>query len=162
MVDHSSPSRLVLLAGASGYVGGRLLKALSARGERLRCLARRPEFLVGRAGARTELVKGDVLDTASLAAALRGVATAYYLVHSMGSSGSFDEEDRRAALNFARAAREASVSRIVYLGGLGRTESLSRHLASRQEVGRILRDSGVPTIEFVPRSSSARGASPSR
>ncbi len=136
------------MTGASGYVGGRLLKVLERRGERVRCLARRPEFLRPRVGRSTELVQGDVLDSGSLRRALEGVDVAYYLVHSMGSQGDFEEEDRRAALNFATAAREAGVRRIVYLGGLGREPGLSRHLRSRHEVGRVLRESGVPTIEF--------------
>ena len=84
----------------------------------------------------------------SLRPAMRGVETAYYLVHSMGSATSFEEQDRRGAANFAAAAREAGVRRIVYLGGLGAGGDLSSHLASRQEVGRILADSGVQTIEF--------------
>jgi uncharacterized protein YbjT (DUF2867 family) len=140
--------RLILLTGASGYVGGRLLKALEGAGYRVRCLARRPEFFRPRVAASTEVVQGDVLDPSSLAAALQGVDTAYYLVHSMGSRNAFEEEDRRAAGNFAHAAREAGVRRIIYLGGLGRGTKLSAHLASRQEVGRILRESGVPTLEF--------------
>jgi len=149
-VTKSTPSdeRLILLTGATGYVGGRLLKALEAQGHRLRCLARRPEFLQSRIAEATQVVKGDLLDVTSLAAALAGVDSAYYLVHSMGSGGAFEEEDRRAAKSFADAALEAGVRRIIYLGGLGKDEKLSRHLASRQEVGRILRESGVPTIEF--------------
>lgn len=143
-----SRPRLVLIAGATGYVGGRLLKALESAGYRVRCLARRPEFLRARAAGSTEVVRGDVLDPSSLASAMEGVDAAYYLVHSMGSSGAFEEEDRRAAENFARAAREAGVSRMVYLGGLGSGPDLSPHLASRQEVGQILQESGVPTIEF--------------
>jgi uncharacterized protein YbjT (DUF2867 family) len=141
-------NRLILLTGASGYVGGRLLKALEAKGYRVRCLARRPEFLQPRVSASTEIVQGDVLDVASLPAAMQGIDTAYYLVHSMGSSGTFEEEDRRAAKNFVDAARAAGVRRLIYLGGLGRDEELSPHLASRHEVGRILRESGVPTIEL--------------
>jgi uncharacterized protein YbjT (DUF2867 family) len=137
----------ILLTGATGYVGGRLLRLLERGGERVRCLARTPEALT-RLGANTEVAKGDVLDLQSIRAAMRGVDTAYYLVHSMGSSGSFEREDRIAAQNFATVAREAGVRRIVYLGGLGSGADLSSHLASRQEVGRILRDSGVPTIEL--------------
>ncbi|HVB35149.1 MAG TPA: DUF2867 domain-containing protein [Patescibacteria group bacterium] len=138
----------VLLTGATGYIGGRLLSALEAKGCRLRCLARRPEFLRSRVRPSTEVVAGDLFDRNSLADAMAGVAVAYYLVHSMASGGSFAEEDRRAAANFAAAAREAQVKRIVYLGALGSGQNLSPHLASRQEVGRILRESGVPTIEF--------------
>jgi uncharacterized protein YbjT (DUF2867 family) len=96
----------------------------------------------------TEVVAGDVLEPASLAEALRGVHTAYYLIHSMASSSDYAANDRKGAESFAQAAREAGVRRIVYLGGLGQGERLSRHLASRQEVGRILRESGIPTIEF--------------
>ncbi len=96
----------------------------------------------------TEVVAGDVLDPGSLPDALRGVHTAYYLIHSMGSSSDYAERDRRGAESFAKAAREAGVRRLVYLGGLGQGERLSQHLASRQEVGRILRESGIPTIEF--------------
>jgi uncharacterized protein YbjT (DUF2867 family) len=148
----SSDSRerpLVLLTGASGYVGGRLLKSLENAGWPVRCLARHPEFLQGRVTPDTEVVKGDCLDQASLAPALAWVQTAYYLVHSMGSSGKFEEQDRQAAGNFAAAARQAGVRRIIYLGGLGAEEqSLSTHLRSRQEVADILRSSGIPTIEF--------------
>jgi len=140
--------RLLLVAGASGYVGGRLVRELVGRGERVRCLARRPEFLKPRVGAGTEVVGGDVLDPASLRGAMAGVDVAYYLIHSMASAGDFEREDRRAAVNFAAAARDAGVHRIVYLGGLGREPGLSRHLRSRQEVGRILRESGVTTLEL--------------
>lgn len=99
--------------------------------------------------ADTEVVRGDVLDSSTLTAAMRDVDTAYYLVHSMGSVGSFEEQDREAARNFASAARKANIRRIIYLGGLGERESsLSAHLSSRHEVGDILRESGVQTIEF--------------
>ena len=140
---------LILLTGATGYVGGRLLQALEQKGHRVRCLARRPEFLKPRVAAATEIVAGDVLDRNSLDAALSGVSVAYYLVHSMGSAGSFEENDRQAARNFGAAAKVAGVERIIYLGGLGNDEeTLSPHLRSRQEVGHILRESGVPALEF--------------
>jgi uncharacterized protein YbjT (DUF2867 family) len=125
-----------------------LLRALEAAHQPVRCLARQPEYLRARAAPDTEVVKGDLLDAASLDRALAGVETAFYLVHSMAAGASYAREDRDAAQNFARAARAAGVRRIVYLGALGRGERLSTHLASRQEVGRILRESGVPTIEF--------------
>lgn len=141
--------RTVLLTGATGYVGGRLLHHLEAdRRLRVRCLTRRPEALAGRAGTDTELVQGDVLDSGSLARALRGVDTAYYMIHSMGGHGDFEALDRSAARNFAAAASTAGVRRIIYLGGLGTGSDLSSHLASRHEVGDLLRASGVPTIEF--------------
>lgn len=139
----------VLLTGATGYVGGQLLKRLEKAGYPVRCLARRPESVKGRAGASTEIVKGDVLDTASLDLALQGVKIAYYMVHSMGSEGSFEEKDRQAARNFGLAAAKAGVQRIIYLGGLGdERERLSSHLKSRHEVGEVLRSAKVPVIEF--------------
>ena len=137
----------ILLTGATGYVGGRLLRVLEERGERVRCLTRRPEAVAAHRDTTT-IVAGDVLELESLRPAMRGVETAYYLVHSMTSATSFEEQDRRGAANFAAAAREAGVRRIVYLGGLGAGGDLSSHLSSRQEVGRILADSGVQTIEF--------------
>jgi len=140
---------LVLLTGATGYIGGRLLKGLEKAGWPVRCLTRHPEFLQPRVAPSTEVVKGDCLDQASLPQVMVGVHTAYYLVHSMGSPGKFEEEDRQAARNFAASARQAGVRRIIYLGGLGAEgQSLSAHLRSRQEVADILRSSEVPTIEF--------------
>ncbi len=139
----------ILLAGATGYIGGRLLKALESAGYQVRCLARHPEFLRSKVAPQTEVVAGDVLDPSTLAVALQGIHTAYYLVHSMGSAGNFEEKDRRAANNFGAAARGAGVQQIVYLGGLGESSGeLSSHLRSRQEVGQVLRASGVPVIEF--------------
>jgi uncharacterized protein YbjT (DUF2867 family) len=102
-------------------------------------------------GAKTEVVKGDVLREETLLTALKGVHTAYYMVHSMGSGSreSFETQDRLGAQNFARAVRAAGARRIVYLGGLGNEQAdLSPHLRSRHEVGRELRASGVPVIEF--------------
>ena len=122
---------------------------LENQGYRIRCLARRPQNLESRVGDYTEVVPGDVLDRASLAGVFEGIETAYYLVHSMGSTGSFEDEDRRAAENFGQAAAAAGVRRIVYLGGLGDDqEDLSPHLRSRHEVGEVLRQSGVPIVEF--------------
>jgi uncharacterized protein YbjT (DUF2867 family) len=144
----AAPGRRVLLTGASGYVGGRLLRRLEASGRPLRCLTRRPDVLQDRVKGHTEVVDGDVLDPSSLDAAFEGVHTACYLVHSMGGNGDFEELDRRAATNFAAAARGAGVAQIVYLGGLGADGDLSRHLASRHEVGRLLRQCGVPTVEL--------------
>lgn len=110
---NSSP---VLVTGATGYVGGRLWRRLEKLGCTVRCLARNPERLNGRVGATTEVVRGDVLDPDTLAGALSGVGTAYYMVHSMGSREEFQDLDRRAAKNFGTAAREAGVSKIIYLG----------------------------------------------
>jgi uncharacterized protein YbjT (DUF2867 family) len=139
----------VLLTGATGYVGGRVLSRLEQRGLPVRCLARRPEFLSERVGPGTEVAAGDVLRPETLSAALEGVDTAYYLIHAMSGADDFEARDRTGAENFAKAAREAGVRRIVYLGGLGvESENLSAHLRSRHEVGRIFAASGVPTIEF--------------
>ncbi len=145
----SAAAPLILITGATGYVGGRLLLALERDGKRIRCLARRPEYLKPKVATTTEVVAGDVLDRTTLDAAMAGVDIAYYLVHSMGTAGSFEENDRLAAKNFAEAAKAAGVKRIIYLGALGDdTKKLSPHLASRQEVGHILHDSGVQVIEF--------------
>jgi len=138
----------LLVTGATGYVGGRLLRKLEESGRAVRCMVRRPEALSGRTAQQTEVVHGDVLEPDSLHEALTGVAVAYYLVHSLAASEPFAGADRRGAENFAAAARKSGVSRIVYLGGLGAEHDVSTHLASRHEVGRILRESGVPTIEF--------------
>jgi uncharacterized protein YbjT (DUF2867 family) len=139
----------ILLTGATGYVGGRLLPLLAADGWRVRCLARQPEHLLSRVPAGVEVVQGDLLDAASLSAAMQGVEAAFYLVHSMGATGDFETQDRLAAENFAAAARAAGVQRIIYLGGLGEDEpDLSAHLRSRHEVGERLRSHDVPVIEF--------------
>jgi uncharacterized protein YbjT (DUF2867 family) len=149
---------ITLVTGGSGYVGGRLIPLLEERGMRLRCLARDPEKMRPRVRPSTEVVRGDVLDRPTLDEALHGVHTAYYLVHLMSGSKNFEQEDRQAASNFAEAAKQAGLSRIVYLGGLGddADPSLSPHLRSRHEVGEILRDSGVETVEF--RASMVVGA----
>ena len=149
MRENTFKNKLIMLTGATGYVGGRLLQMLEQHGYRVRCMARRPENLVPRVGPSTQVVKGDVLDLVSLQSALKGVSVAYYLVHSMSSEGSFEENDRKAAHNFGKIAKAAGVERIIYLGGLGNDDDdLSPHLRSRQEVGKILRQSGVPLLEF--------------
>ena len=139
---------LLLVTGATGYIGGRLMRALHDAGARVRCMARRPDELRARVPDGVEVVRGDVLDAASLPATLEGVDTAYFLIHAMATPRDFASEECKGARSFAEAARAAGVRRIVYLGGLGSDEQLSTHLASRHEVGRILRDSGVPTIEL--------------
>jgi len=141
---------VVLVAGASGYVGGRLIPLLEKQSLVLRCLARNPDKLRPLVGPATQVVRGDVLDPGSLDGALHGVHTAYYLVHLMSGSKDFEREDRQAATNFAAAAKKAGVQRIVYLGGLGddADPKLSPHLRSRHEVGELLRASGVETVEF--------------
>lgn len=141
--------KLILLTGATGYVGGRLLPLLAADGWRVRCLARQPERLTARVPAGVEVVAGDVLDVASLSRAMQGVEAAYYMVHSMSATGDFAAQDRTAADHFAAAARVAGVRRIIYLGGLGEDDpGLSAHLRSRHEVGERLRAHGVPVVEL--------------
>jgi uncharacterized protein YbjT (DUF2867 family) len=140
----------ILVAGASGYIGGKLVPRLQALGHQVICLVRNPERLNDHTWENVEIRRGDLLDLASLHPAMLGIDVAYYLVHSMadGVSG-FIERDYTAAENFAAAAQQASVKRIIYLGGLGeRDKSLSPHLEARQRVGDVLRQSGVPVTEF--------------
>lgn len=139
----------VFVAGASGYIGGRLTPRLLDAGYRVTILARSPEKLKARPWAtlsNLEVVKGDVLDPSSLRRALNGCSAAYYLVHSMNPGVSdFSQTDRVAAENMATAAAEARLKQIIYLGGLGRESGpLSHHLRSRSEVGRILQEGEVP------------------
>ncbi|MEU0789022.1 NAD(P)H-binding protein [Amycolatopsis sp. NPDC005961] len=130
----------VLVAGASGFVGGRLCPALEEAGHDVLAMTRHPEKYDG-AGTP---VRGDVADVGSLRDALKGVDAAYYLVHSLDSAD-FKRRDADAARAFARAAADAGVGRIVYLGGLGDDDdTLSEHLASRREVERLLGETGVP------------------
>jgi uncharacterized protein YbjT (DUF2867 family) len=138
----------ILVTGTTGYVGGRLWRLLEADGRRVRCMVRQRAGLASRVGSATQVVEGDVLKPKTLGPALEGIEMAYYLVHSMGSGRDFESQDREAARNFGQAARRAGVRRIVYLGGLGHGEGLSPHLRSRQEVGELLRESGVPVLEL--------------
>jgi lipocalin/uncharacterized protein YbjT (DUF2867 family) len=147
---------LILLSGASGYIGSRLLRMLEDDGCAVRCLARQPARVVTRRPT-TEVVSGDCLDETSLTGAMKGVDQAFYLVHSMATGPGFSALDRTAAANFGRAAARAGVRRIIYLGGLGDDRNpLSTHLQSRVETGRALRESGVPVVEF--RASIVIGA----
>ncbi len=138
----------ILLTGATGYVGSQLLPALTTEGYGVRCLVRNAARLGGYSHSDVEVVEGDLLDEPLVAQTLEGIDAAYFLVHSMGGEGEFAERDRQIAQAFAHHAAQAGVKRIVYLGGLGSGTLLSRHLASRQEVGEILRQSGVLTVEF--------------
>lgn len=148
---------LVLIAGASGYVGGRLLERLRGEGFRLRAMARNPEGLAARWAGKVEVVQGDVLVPHSLPGVLAGVDTAFYLIHSMGSGKEFEQQEADSARNFGQAAKEAGVKKIIFLGGLCHDgDDLSPHMRSRHETGRILRESGVPVLEF--RASIILGA----
>ncbi|HAV61910.1 MAG TPA: DUF2867 domain-containing protein [Verrucomicrobiales bacterium] len=150
MDSSTAASGRILVTGATGYVGGRLVPRLLAAGHQVRCLVRDPDRLQGRAWLdRVQLVRGDVLEPASLADAMEGVNAVYYLVHSLGGGSDFSERDRTAARNCALAAKRAGVERIIYLGGLGDSRAdLSAHLRSRHETGDALREAGVPVTEF--------------
>ncbi|MBG6084595.1 SDR family oxidoreductase [Zhihengliuella flava] len=139
----------VAVAGASGYIGGRLVPRLIEMGHEVTVLTRDAGRLAGYPWADdVRIVEGGLEDADAAADLCAGAETLYYLVHSMGGPGDFERKERECALTTAVAARDASVSRIVYLAGLHPEGPLSRHLASRQEVGRILKSSGVPLFEL--------------
>lgn len=158
----------ILVTGATGYIGGRLVPRLLERGYRVRCLARDPRKLAGRWSstdaalshqsdnsegappAAVEVVCGDVLDPGSLDCALEGVDAAFYLIHAMGSGGpEFAQRERDGARAFAEAAAKSGVQRIVFLGGLGQREyQPSAHLRSRHATGDVLRAGSVPVTEL--------------
>jgi uncharacterized protein YbjT (DUF2867 family) len=139
----------VLVSGATGYLGGRLVPELLEAGHTVRAMTRNAGWLrdVGWAD-QVDIVTADAFDLASLAAAMADVDAAYFLIHSIGAGARFAERDRTVATHFARAAQDAGVARIIYLGGLAdeNANRISPHLASRAEVGRILLDSEVNTI----------------
>ena len=139
----------VLVTGATGYIGSRLVPELLAAGHSVRCLAREPAKLNARGWQGVEVIAADVLDPSTLPGALAGIDVAYYLIHSMaGDAHGFAAKDRDAARNFSSAAGTAGVKRIVYLGGLGDGADLSEHLTSRQETGEVLRQGPVPVTEL--------------
>ena len=143
----------VLVTGATGYIGGRLVPALLEAGYAVRCLARSTRKLAARRWAsdpHVEMVEADLDDVDSTAAAARGCGPAYYLVHSMVSTGTrYADTDRNMAQAFAQAAERAGISRIIYLGGLGETGAgLSEHLSSRREVEAMLASGSVPVTVF--------------
>ncbi|MCC5952240.1 MAG: SDR family oxidoreductase [Acidimicrobiia bacterium] len=156
----------VLVIGASGYIGGRLVPALLRAGHEVRCMARRPENLDALPWRhQVEVAAGDVLDGDSLAEAFAGQEAVVHLVHAMGDTDDFADADRRGAVNVREAAAAGGARQIVYLGGLGpedddepgasagggalrRPGKLSRHLASRHEVGEVLADGPVPVTEL--------------
>ena len=144
----------ILVTGATGYVGGRLIPALLDAGYRVRAMGRSVDKLGCRPWShheRMELVRGDVLDLASLKKAAAGCCAAYYLVHSMiAQKEKYVEADRRAAQNMVTASTAAGFERIIYLGGLAEAKqgALSRHLTSRLEVAEILQSGSIPTTDL--------------
>jgi uncharacterized protein YbjT (DUF2867 family) len=150
MIESSEKlAKVILVTGATGYVGGRLANRLCQPGLNVRCMARKPSYLEGRVPPKVEIVHGDVTKPLSLDDALEGVDTAFYLVHALASTGDFESTELKGARNFVAAAEKAGVRRIVYLGGLSDEESpSSAHMRSRHAVGVIFRQSSVPTIEF--------------
>jgi len=141
----------VLLTGASGYIGGELRAILAQEtGVNLRLLVRDRGRLKFGPESRVEVYEGSTFDEVSLRRALSGVDVAYYLIHSMAAKGDFEELDRRSAANFLAACLDHKVRRIIYLGGLGRKETASRHLLSRIETGEILssRPGRIQTLWF--------------
>ena len=149
MADHQ---RTVLVAGATGYVGGRLVPKLLEDGHKVRVLARTPSRALKYDWSdQVELVTADVLDADTLGPAFDGVDVAYYLVHSIGAGSTgtgFADTEAEAAENFRAAADHAGLERIVYLGGMGDSDDLSEHLASRHRVGEILASGNTPTTEL--------------
>lgn len=145
-----SSKPLILVTGATGYVGGRLVPRLLEAGYQVRCLVRDPARLQGRPWFDdVDVVRGDVLNPETLSPALQGVEAAYYMIHSMKSSADFHRRDLNAARNFGNAAKNTGVRRLIYLGGLvDPNTALSEHLSSRQQTGQVLREAGIPVTEF--------------
>jgi uncharacterized protein YbjT (DUF2867 family) len=148
VAPHGNGGPLVLVTGATGYIGGRLVPELLAAGYRVRVMARDPAKVAARPwAAQVEVAVADALDAAAVGMALEGADVAYYLLHALGTGRHFADRELRAARIFAQQARTCRVGRLVYLGGLhpGGGGHLSAHLRSRRAVGQVLLDSGVPT-----------------
>ena len=140
----------ILVTGSTGYIGSQLVQRLSQMPFQIRCLARDPDRIKDIKNTSIEIRRGDLLSYDGLRESFKGIDVAYYLVHSMNSKNDFERLECEAAKNFAQAAVENKVKRIIYLGALGSEKegALSPHLQSRKKVGNILRDSGIQVIEF--------------
>lgn len=140
----------ILVTGASGYVGRQLVQKLLDAGHEVTCMVRDRSRASVPHGTRARMVEADALRPETLPHVFEGIEAAYYLIHSMsGQEKGFEERDRRAAYNFAAAAKQAGVQRVIYLGGLAATGTkVSSHLKSRHETGAVLRRYGPPLIEF--------------
>ncbi|MDF7826824.1 NAD(P)H-binding protein [Pontiellaceae bacterium B12227] len=138
----------ILLTGATGYVGSKLLRELEDQGHDINCLTRNPDNLKA-VGPNTRVFSGDVMIRSSMWRAFQGVDTAYFMIHMLHEREGFELKEIQAAENFAAMARDAGVKRIIYLGALGnRDDNLSPHLQSRQDVGLALRESHIPVLEL--------------
>ncbi|MBV10998.1 MAG: NAD(P)-dependent oxidoreductase, partial [Rubinisphaera sp.] len=143
----------ILVTGATGYIGGRIVPKLLDLGHPVRCLVRNPAKLdcrSWRTHPQLEVIEGNVRDQESITKAMAGCEIAYYLIHSMESAGGdYAKRDRELAEHFVRAAQACSLKQIIYLGGLGELgDGLSQHLSSRREVESILKSSSVPVTAF--------------
>lgn len=142
----------ILVTGATGYIGSQLIERLSLMPFHIRCIARNPDRIKDSKNTSTEVRWGDLLSYDSLRESFKGIDVAFYLVHSMNAKNDFERLESEAAKNFAQAAVENNIKRIIYLGALGyeKEGALSPHLQNRKKVGNILRDSGIQVIEFQP------------
>lgn len=145
-----SRKKNILVSGATGYIGQKLVRRLQKRENNIRCLVRRTGALKGNVSNQIQVTQGDLLNFESIKNAFTGIDTAFYLAHSLDKKKDFEKSEEIAAANFSRAAKSANIKRIIYLGALGNSEDcpLSPHLKSRKAVGTILRNSGIPILEF--------------
>lgn len=139
----------ILITGSSGYIGGMLLHELYGTGHKIRCFLRTKRACLEEKYPDAEFFYGSASDPLSVDAACKGIDCVYYLIHAMGGHGNFEDNDRLYAEHFAKSSKVNGIKKIIYVGGLAdKTTELSKHLASRIEVGQILKNSGVQTYEF--------------